>query len=196
MEVHVATFRRWLVMGVAALAAMLLGAVGASAQDATQVVQNMANQVLAAVKTGATDAEREQQMSQLFRTNFDINAIGQMVLGRHWNGATPEQREKFIAAFEKAEIRAYSGRFKAYSGQTLKVGKVTNNGASQLVESQMVQPSGGQPIRIVWEIARGKVVDIQVEGVSMGMTRRSDFNAYVSRNGLDGLIAELQRRGG
>ena len=196
MEVHVATFRRWLVTWVAASAAVILMTVGAAAQDAAQVVQNMANQVLSAVKIGASDAEREQQMSELFRANFDINAIGQMVLGRHWNGATPEQRQKFVAAFEKAEIRAYSGRFKAYSGQTLKVGKVTANGASQLVETQMMQPSGGQPIRIIWEIARGKVIDIQVEGVSMGMTRRSDFNSFVSRNGLDALIAELQRRGG
>lgn len=190
------TFRRWIVTCVAASAVMVLAASGARAQEAAQVVDKMAAHVLAAVKSGASDAEREQQMSALFRANFDVNAIGQMVLGRHWNGATPEQREKFMAAFEKAEIRAYSGRFRNYQGQTLKVGKVTPNGASQLVESQLVQPAGGQPIRIVWEISRGKVIDISVEGVSMGMTRRSDFNSYVQRNGLDALIAELQRRGG
>lgn len=190
------TFRRWVVTCVAASAVMVLATMGAQAQEAAQVVEKMASQVLATVKTGATDAEREQQMTQLFRANFDVSAIGQMVLGRHWNGATQEQRDKFMAAFEKAEIRAYSGRFKNYQGQTLKVGKVTTNGASQLVESQLVQPSGQQPIRIVWEISRGKVIDIAVEGVSMGMTRRSDFNSYVQRNGLDALIGELQRRGG
>lgn len=190
-----AAFRRWLVTCVMASAAMVFTTIGAAAQEAAQVVENMASQVLATVKTGASDSEREQQMTQLFRANFDVNAIGQMVLGRHWNGATPEQRDRFMAAFEKAEIRAYSGRFKNYQGQTLKIGKVTANGASQLVDSQLMQPAG-QPIRIVWEISRGKVIDISVEGVSMGMTRRSDFNAYVQRNGLDALIAELQRRGG
>lgn len=190
------TFRRWVVTCVVASAMTAFAAAGAAAQEAAQVVESMASQVLATVKTGASDAEREQQMSALFRSNFDVPAIGQMVLGRHWNSATPEQRDKFMTAFEKAEIRAYSGRFKAYSGQTLRVGKVTPNGASQIVESQMMQPQGGQPIRIDWEIARGKVIDIRVEGVSMGMTRRSDFNSYISRNGLDALIAELQRRGG
>jgi len=193
----VATFRRWVVTCVMATAATLLAAAGAAAQDAAQVVERMASQVLATVKTGASDSEREQQMTQLFRANFDIAAIGQMVLGRHWNGATPDQRDKFIAAFEKAEIRAYSGRFKNYQGQTLKIGRVSPspNGASEMVESQLLQPTG-QPIRIVWEISRGKVIDIAVEGVSMGMTRRSDFSAYVQRNGLDALIDELQRRGG
>lgn len=191
-----AAFRRGLVTWVMASAALVLAATGAVAQEAAQVVEKMASQVLATVKTGASDSEREQQMTQLFRANFDINAIGQMVLGRHWNGASADQRDKFMAAFEKAEIRAYSGRFKNYQGQTLRVGKVTPNGASELVESQLMQPAGQQPIRIVWEISRGKVIDIAVEGVSMGMTRRSDFNAYVQRNGLDALIAELQRRGG
>src|SRR5688572_15354132 len=99
MEAHVATFRRWVVTCVIASAAMVLAASGAAAQEAAAVVERMAAQVLASVKTGASDAEREQQMSQLFRTNFDISAIGQMVLGRHWNGASPEQREKFMAAF-------------------------------------------------------------------------------------------------
>jgi len=196
MEAHVTTFRRWVVTCVAASAAMILSLAGAQAQDATQVVMRMADQVVDSVKSGASDADREQKMSALFRANFDVGAIGQMVLGRHWNSATPEQRDRFMAAFEKAEIRAYSGRFKNYAGQTLKVGRVTPNGASQLVDSQLVQASGAPLVRIVWEIARGKVIDIQVEGVSMGMTRRSDFNSYISRNGLDALIAELQRRGG
>jgi phospholipid transport system substrate-binding protein len=195
MEAHVTAFRRWLVTCVMALATMALAAAGAAAQDAAQIVERMASQVLATVKTGASDDEREQQMTQLFRANFDIAAIGQMVLGRHWNSATAGQRDQFMAAFEKAEIRAYSGRFKNYQGQTLKIGRVSPNGASELVESQLLQPTG-QPIRIVWEISRGKVIDISVEGVSMGMTRRSDFNAYVQRNGLDALIGELQRRGG
>lgn len=190
-----AAFRRWLMACAMALAAMVFAATGALAQEAAQVVENMASRVLATVKTGASDTEREQQMTELFRANFDVSAIGQMVLGRHWNGATPEQRGKFMTAFERAEIRAYSGRFKNYQGQTLRIGKVTPNGASELVESQLMQPAG-QPIRIVWEISRGKVIDIAVEGVSMGMTRRSDFNSYVQRNGLDALIAELQRRGG
>jgi phospholipid transport system substrate-binding protein len=196
MEAQVATFRRWVATCVVASMMTVLSLAGAAAQEAAQVVESMASQVLATVQAGVSDADREQQMSQLFRTNFDVAAIGQMVLGRHWNGASPDQRDRFMSAFERAEIRAYSGRFKNYQGQTLKVGKVSPNGASQLVETQLMQPGGGQPIRIIWEIARGKVIDIQVEGVSMGMTRRSDFNAYISRNGLDALISELQRRGG
>jgi ABC-type transporter MlaC component len=40
------------------------------------------------------------------------------------------------------------------------------------------------------------VTDVSIEGVSMVLTRRSDFAAYISRNGgtVEPLIAELERR--
>lgn len=100
-----------------------------------------------------------------------------------------------MEAFERAEVRAYSNRFKEYGGQSLQIGKVTQNGGSQLVDAQIIQVNG-PPIKLVWELVNGRIVDVSVEGISMGITRRSDFNAYIQRNGIDGLIAELQRRAG
>jgi ABC-type transporter MlaC component len=73
---------------------------------------------------------------------------------------------------------------------------VTTNGAVQLVNSQILTPNDPQPVRIVWEVQNDRVTDVIVEGVSMAATRRSDFNAYIQKNGLDGLIAELERRTG
>jgi phospholipid transport system substrate-binding protein len=146
------------------------------------------------LKAGASDAEREATMSAVMHEAFDLPAIGRRVLGRHWNGATPEQQRRFLAAFSKAEVKAYSARFKQYSGQTLNVGKMTANGASQMVESQIVQPNRSQPIRLVWEVQNGKIVDVVIEGISLAITRRADFNAFIQRNGIDGLIAELEHR--
>ncbi len=169
----------------------------AMAQDAARIVDGMAGRILAVVKAGASEEQRRREMTSLFRDNFDIAAIGRLVLGRHWNTATADQREKFMTAFERAEIKAYSDRFGEYAGHTFGVGKVTAhaNGTSQLVNSALSLPSGAV-VRILWEIAGGKVVDISVEGVSMGLTRRSDFSAFIQQNGMDGLIAALARKGG
>ncbi|HJQ59881.1 MAG TPA: ABC transporter substrate-binding protein [Vineibacter sp.] len=181
---------------VAVLAATLLG-IGlapAWAGDAANVVKAGADRILTVLKAGGSDAERSATLTEVMNSSFDLQAIGRSVLGRHWNAATPEQRQRFLAAFEKAEVRAYSARFKQYSGQTLTVGKVTTNGAAQMVESQIVQPNATQPIKLTWEVHNDKIVDVVIEGVSMAATRRSDFNAYIQRNGIDGLITELERR--
>jgi phospholipid transport system substrate-binding protein len=183
---------------VRGLGAALLGVASAPAMaaDAADVVRNGANRMLQVLKAGASDAAREATLTDVMNQSFDLQAIGRSVLGRHWNPATPEQRQKFLAVFQKAEVKAYSDRFKQYSGQTFNVGKVSTNGTAQLVDSQIVQPNSSQPIRVVWEVQNGRITDVSIEGVSMAATRRSDFNAYIQRNGIDGLIAELQRRTG
>jgi phospholipid transport system substrate-binding protein len=167
----------------------------APAQDAGALINGIASRVVALLKSGVSDAERERTLSQILHESFDLPGIGRTVMGRHWAAATPEQRTRFMAAFEKAEVRAYSSRFKEYSGQSIVVGKVASEGARELVDSRIVQPNGSA-IRLVWEVVNGKIMDVSIEGVSMTITRRSDFNAYIQRNGIDGLISELERRGG
>lgn len=188
------TPRRRFVMGMAS--AMLAGTVVAApvaAQDAGALINSIANRVLVLLKSGVSDTDRENTLSRILHESFDLAGIGRSVMGRHWTAATPDQRARFIAAFEKAEVRAYSNRFKEYSGQSLVVGKVTNQGSRELVDSRIVQPNG-TAIRLVWEVVNGKIMDVSIEGVSMAITRRSDFNAYIQRNGIDGLIGELERR--
>ncbi len=182
-------------IGVIGAALMCAAAWPSSASDAADVVKNGANRMLQVLKSGASDAERRATLTDLMNQLFDLQTFGRNVLGRHWNTATPEQRQRFLAAFQKSEVNTYADRFKQYSGQTLQVGKVTANGNAQLVESQIVQPND-PPIRIVWEVQNSRITDVTVEGVSMAVTRRADFNAYIQKNGIDGLIAELERRAG
>lgn len=187
--------RRFAVVVVGALVAAALPGGPALAQDAGALITGISNRVLALLQQRVPDAEREQALADILRQNFDMPSIGRTVLGRHWNAATPEQRQRFLTAFEKAEVRAYSNRFKEYAGQSLVVSKVTRNSPQELVDAQIIQPNG-QPIKLVWEVLNGKIVDVTIEGVSMAITRRSDFNSYIQRNGIDGLIAELERRAG
>ena len=191
-------FRR-LALRLAAGAAVALFSVAASAADAGTKVDTVAKEVIDIIKT-KTGADRQAAIRQIMQANFDLPYMGQAALGTHWNQATEAQRTRFLAAVETAEARAYSERFGQYSGQTLSVGKVTTrpNGIS-VVESKLNQTTG-QPIRLEWELRdRGqglRVTDVKVEGVSLLMTRRSDFNSYIQNNGgtVEPLIKELEAR--
>ena len=72
------------------------------------------------------------------------------------------------------------------------------NGVS-IVDSRLNQ-SNGQPLKLEWEVrdaGRGlRITDVKIEGVSMVMTRRSDFNSYIQNNGgtVEPLINELEAR--
>jgi len=168
-----------------------------AAADPAQLVQSTAQQVIDIVKT-KTGADRQAAILAVLQASFDMSAMGRAALGTHWNQATEDQRTRFLKAVATAEARAYSERFGQYAGQTLTVGKVQqrSNGAS-IVDSKLNQ-STGQPIKLEWEVRGDRITDVKVEGVSMVMTRRSDFNSYIQNHGgkVDALLQELESRAG
>lgn len=167
----------------------------AFAADPAQLVQGTAQQVIDIIKT-KNGAARQAAILGVLQSSFDMPAMARSALGTHWNQATEGERERFLKAVATAEAKAYSERFGQYGGQTLTVGKVTPraNGVS-IVDSRLNQTSG-QPIKLEWEVRNDRITDVKVEGVSMVMTRRSDFNSYIQNNGgkVEPLVRELEAR--
>ena len=68
-----------------------------------------------------------------------------------------------------------------------------------VVDSKLNQ-SNGQPIKIEWEVrdigGAPRITDVKIEGVSMVITRRTDFTSYIQNNGgkVEALIQELEAR--
>ena len=191
---------RRVVLGLAVGAVAALAALPASAADPAQLIQSTATEVIEIIKTTTPGPARQAAIQRVLQTNFDLPYMGQQALGANWNKASSAERTRFLTAAETAEARAYSERFGQYGGQTLTVGKVTPraNGIS-IVDSQLSQKSG-QPIKLIWEVRDAgsgpRITDVKVEGVSMVMTRRSDFNAYIQSHGgtVEPLITELESR--
>ncbi len=191
---------RRVVLCLAVGAAAAFASFPASAADPAQLIQGTATEVIEIIKKTTPGPARQADIQRVLQTNFDLPYMGQQALGANWNKASEAERTRFLKAAESAEARAYSERFGQYGGQTLTVGKVTPraNGLF-LIDSQLSQTSG-QPIKLQWEArdaGRGlRITDVKVEGVSMVMTRRSDFNSYIQSHGgsVEPLIAELESR--
>ncbi len=188
------------VLCFAAAAAVALPAQAADG-PAAALIEKAASEVIALIKT-RTGRDREAGIRTILLTYFDLPYMAQAALGTHWAGTAAAQRERFVKAVVSAEARAYSERFGQYGGQTLTVGRVTprSNGIT-VVDSKLSQTSG-QPIVIQWEVRDAgqgpRVTDVKIEGVSMVMTRRSDFNSYIQGHGgkVEPLIEELEKRAG
>jgi phospholipid transport system substrate-binding protein len=195
-----------LVAGVAVAAlvlpAALLPVAGPALADqspAASLIEKTAAQVIELIKT-TKGAERQAGIKQVLETDFDLNYMGRSALGTHWAKATPDQQQRFLKAAATAEAHAYSERFGQYGGQTLTIGRVmTRPGGVSIVDSKLSQ-SNGEPINIQWEVRNEgqgpRITDVKIEGVSMVMTRRSDFNSYIQNHGgqVESLINELESR--
>jgi len=202
---HLLTYRRVFLRAAAGAAAALIALpiMPAWATDpAGQLILDTSADVVELMKS-KTGLDRQTGFQHILATRFDLPYMAQSALGKYWDGTTPQQRARFVKATETAEARAYSERFGQYGGQSVTVNKVTPraNGVFE-VDSQINQVNGGAPVKLRWEVQnRGaglRITDVKVEGVSMVMTRRSDFSAYIQRNGgtAEALIEELEARAG
>ena len=191
---------RRVVLSLAVGAAAALSVLPASAADPAQLIQSTATEVIGIIKKTTPGSARQADIQRVLQTNFDLPYMGQQALGANWNKASEAERTRFLKAAETAEARAYSERFGQYGGQTLTVGKVTPRANGLFIIDSQLSQTSGQPIKLQWEVrdaGRGpRITDVKVEGVSMVMTRRSDFNSYIQSHGgsVEPLIAELESR--
>ena len=68
-----------------------------------------------------------------------------------------------------------------------------------VVYTKIARPTSEALLMVDWRVRRRggnfAIVDVIVEGVSMGQTQRSEFASSIRRDGgLDGFIAELKKR--
>jgi phospholipid transport system substrate-binding protein len=167
---------------------------------AASLIEKTAAEVIELIKATPPGPQREAGIRNVLIQAFDLNYMGQQALGKYWSSTSPEQQQRYLKAAVDAEAHAYAERFGQYGGQTLTLGKVTArpNGVS-VVDSRLNQ-SNGQPIKIEWEVrdvgGAPRITDVKIEGVSMVITRRTDFTSYIQNNGgkVEALIQELEAR--
>jgi phospholipid transport system substrate-binding protein len=150
--------------------------------------------------TSLSQTEKERDLRNLFRQNFDVPAISRFVLGKHWRGASTAERQDFVDAFEEMNTRQFLTMVGEFSQEMFSVVKVQEDAAKpslSLVSTKIAQ-SEGEPISAVWRVRNNdsqyKILDIVVEGVSMAITLRHEYGTVVRSDGVDGLIAIMREK--
>jgi phospholipid transport system substrate-binding protein len=173
------------------------------ANQASEFIEDLSQQAVEALtEPNISRGERETRFRKLLGQHFAVTTIGQWVLGRYWKTATLEERKEFLSLFEDLLVVTYVNRFERYSGETLSVEKtlVDDKSGDAVVFSHLNRPDGAPVVSVGWRLrSKGesfKVVDVMVEGVSMGQTQRSEFASVIRKHGgrVKGLLAELRER--
>ena len=210
IEVRKFIFSRILVLVVITISVtpFLIG-VPAQADDAAagakSFIEGLADEAvksLAAPNIGPT--QRRERFRKMMLKNFAFKRIARWVLGRYWRRATPSERTEYLKLFENMLVIVYADRFSSYSGETLNVERSEVRGDNDiLVHSKVVRSGSQKPISIAWRISKDmldngafKIVDVMVEGLSMGVTQQKEFSSVIRKRGagVQGLLEELKKR--
>ena len=196
------TRRSALAMGAAAALAVALPGAPAFAlsEDAARAhVREAADAVLALAARPGEPESKAGPLSEILSKYAAMPLIARFVAGPTWREMSDSQQRTFESAFLRFLSVQYARRFADYSGQTLTVGSVKDEGKRGLRVSSSVTQPNGPPVTVEWLVSdrpgRTVIGDIVIEGVSLLVTQREEVGAMLSaRNGdIDKLNADLAR---
>ena len=153
------------------------------------------------INSNVSQEQKDARFEKLFNSSLDLDFIGRFVLGRYWNTATPSQRKEFINVYRQMNIKTWSKRFDEFKGKNFIFnGTSPSNSQNQIFVNTTVPMQQGAPAKVIWRVkdtnGNLKIVDIIIENVSLAITARNEYTAYIkkSKNGIDDLIADLRNK--
>jgi len=193
-------------MQLFALLLSLLIAVPAAAQQLApdELVRKVTSDVLDTIHADkqlqAGDRRKALALAeQKVLPHIDFHEAAQLAMGRSWYKATPAQQAQVVDGFRAMLVRIYSNAIDVYRGQTLKVLPVRlPQGATDVVVRNQYLRQGRPPVLIEYSMKKTpegwKIYDISVEGVSLVLTYRAEFEQITRTSGVDGLIKRLAEK--
>jgi phospholipid transport system substrate-binding protein len=163
-------------------------------------VQGLYEAPLNTMKNGRTlgQSGRLTQLEPVIRRTFDIPSMARLSVGSSWASLTEVQRRQMTESFGRYISAIYADRFDSYAGQKLQVTGEQPVAASVMVCSQIVKVNS-EPVNVDYTMRRNGdswlISDIYLDGaISEVATRRSEFATILKSQGIDGLIAALNRK--
>ena len=188
----------WLGLGLAG--SPLLCSAEATGASALDTVQSFYDTLLATMRRGNElgQSGRFIQLQPVVHSIFDLPFMARMAIGSGWATVSSAQQQELIEAFERYIAAIYADRFDTYSGEQLQVLGEQRSDAGTVVMTRIVD-SNGEPENVNYLMrSRGsmwQIADVFLNGtISELAIRRSEFAAIRRRQGVDGLIAELNRK--
>jgi phospholipid transport system substrate-binding protein len=201
--IHMMKRRSW-------LAALLMTTAGAFSLPALAMeeapdalVKRISADVLATIKSDAAiqagDVNRIVALvDSKIMPNVNFTRMTSSVVGRYWRQATPEQQKQLQEEFKTLLVRTYSGALGEVKDQTLSFRPMRSKPEDTEVVVRSEVRGKGEPIQLDYRMektANGwKIYDLNVLGVWLVETYRTQFAQEIGSKGIDGLIASLAQR--
>jgi phospholipid transport system substrate-binding protein len=174
-----------------------------SAEQPSQVVDEAANGLLKALDAHRATYQHDPAKVQALVDKYilphvDTEFSSELVLGKYWRTATPQQRQAFIDAFYHSMLNNYGSALVDFRANMLKVYPTHYPAGTQnaTVRTQMMR-TNGSPVNVNYYMhmtPQGwKAWDVVIDGVSYVMSYRQDFGSQIAQQGIDSVIHRLQQ---
>ena len=133
--------------------------------------------------------------------NVNFQRMTASAVGPAWRQATDAQKQKLQDEFKVLLVRTYSGALAQVSDQEISVRPLRASADDKEVVVRSEVRGRGDPVQLDYRLektpgdgAGWKIYNLNVMGIWLVETYRSQFSQEINAKGLDGLIAALAQR--
>ncbi|VWX58065.1 Phospholipid transport system substrate-binding protein [Burkholderiales bacterium 8X] len=133
--------------------------------------------------------------------NVNFQRMTASAVGPAWRQATPDQQKRLQEEFKVLLVRTYAGALDQVSDQTVTVRPFRGSADEKEVLVRTEVRGNGDPVQLDYRLEKTpgsgsgwKIYNLNVLGVWLVDTYRSQFSQEINSKGIDGLIATLAAR--
>lgn len=140
--------------------------------------------------------EKKEKILSIVRDAFDFPLMAKLTLGRkYWPGLSVKEKERFTALFVHRLQASYVDKLDLYKDEAVTIRKSVRVKKKIHVLTSII--SGTKEINMLYKFYKSKkrgwlVYDIEIQGVSLITTYRSQFNEVLRTGTLDDLFLKLE----
>jgi len=192
-----------LVVGISSLLALPLHAAD---ETADAFIKRLSTEVLTSIKTDqsiqAGDVSRIIAfVDAKIMPNVNFQRMVASAVGPAWRQATPEQKRRLQDEFKILLVRTYAGALAQVNDQTIAVKPMRAAPEDKEVVVRTEIKGRGDPVQLDYRLektpgegAGWKIYNLNVMGVWLVETYRSQFAQEINAKGIDGLISTVTER--
>jgi len=137
-----------------------------------------------------------EQLVGIVKPLFDFRLMAKLSLGRkHWPGLSEEKKEEFIDLFIKRLQTMFLEKLSLYTDEKVFFKTPVQDKRKVRIPTELI--SNNNRISMIFKMFKSKndwkIYDIEIEGVSIISTYRSQFDQILSKGTIDELMKKLEK---
>ena len=140
--------------------------------------------------------ERNEKIVGELNEIMDFQLAAYLSLGKHWKKISKTQKKEFVETFQQYINNYIVEKIDLYTNQKIDIGdsKIVKKGRAELEIGIL---SGGETLQVNFKLRKNKkkewrVYDVDIEGVSLITTFRSQFSGVLKNSSFEELLVKLK----
>jgi phospholipid transport system substrate-binding protein len=165
--------------------------------EAQALLKNRLDATIAVLQKKDLDQQKKnEQLVEIVTPMFDFHLMAKLSLGRkYWPGLSEEKKDEFTDLFIKRLRASYLEKISLYTDEKVFFKTPVQNKRKVRIPTEII--SNNNRISMIYKMYKSKkdwkIYDVEIEGISIISTYRSQFDQVLSKGTIDELLQKLEK---